>query len=75
LWRLVLRCITDEAFLFGKGDPGRCDSIALVVGDDFDFASTLNSTLRGAVSLFDQIMTMEYMLTLHKNKLFPDRCQ
>lgn len=39
LWvagELILGCVSDEAFVIGEGNPGRCDSVTLIVGEDFD---------------------------------------
>lgn len=39
---LVLCGVTHESFLVGEPDPRRSDSVTLVVGDDFNLASTLD---------------------------------
>lgn len=33
---LILCGVSDEAFIIGECDPGRCDSVTLIVGEDFD---------------------------------------
>ena len=35
---LILGGVADKSLLVGEGDPGRCDTITLVIDEDVDFA-------------------------------------
>lgn len=35
--KLILCGVSNEAFIVGESDPGRCDTVTLIVGEDFDY--------------------------------------
>ena len=39
----VLGAVTNKAFIIGEGDPRRCDTVTLVVGDNFYPTTLLNT--------------------------------
>jgi hypothetical protein len=39
---LILCGVSDKALLIGEGDPGRCNTITLIVDHDFNLACALS---------------------------------
>ncbi len=63
----VLGRVTDKAFVIGEGDPGGCDTVTLVVGNDFYTSTARYTTKRLATR---EASKDEH--TQHKSKWFQD---
>ena len=40
---LILCCVSDQSFVFSECDPRWGNSISLIIGDDLDFSTSLNT--------------------------------